>query len=290
MINASLISELRGKTGAGMLDCKKALEETNGNMEEAINYLRKKGATTAAKKAERIAAEGLSKILIKDNKAVVLEINCETDFASKNDLFTEMFDKIAEVLIESDATTVEEALELKIYDVTINDYIVDKTATIGEKLSFRRFEVLTKENDEVFGSYSHMDGKISVISLIKGDNEEVAKDISMHAAAMRPEYIKTTDVPEDVVNKEKEILTEEVIKEGKPEHIAPRIVEGKLGKFFEGIVLEEQFFIKDNAVKIKDYIKNNKSEIINLVRYEVGEGLEKRVENFEEEVMSQIKN
>lgn len=290
MISASMVKELREASGAGMMDCKKALEETNGDMEKAIDYLREKGISKAEKKADRIAAEGLSNIYIKDNKAVIVEVNCETDFVAKNNEFKELVDKIGNALLDNDVKSMEEALNVKLEDKTINDLIVNETATIGEKLSFRRFDIVVKNDTEVFGSYLHMGGKISSLVVLNGTNTDIAKDVAMQSAAMRPSYVFIKDVPEDVVAHEKEVLTEQAINEGKPEEIAKKMVEGRLNKFYKEICLNEQPFIKDSDVTIKDYLKKNDMELISMIRYEVGEGMEKRNDNFADEVMSQISN
>lgn len=289
MITAQLVNELRTKTGAGMMDCKKALVETEGDIEKAIDYLREKGIAKAAKKADRIAAEGVSKVFIDGNKALILELNCETDFVSSNEKFGELVDEVGEALIKSDAKTLEEALEVKAGEGTINDLIIAKTATIGEKLSLRRITVLEKGDDEVFGSYVHMGGKIAALTLLKGANEEVAKDVAMQAAAMRAEYVKEDDVPEDRIEREKKVFKEQAMEEGKPADIAEKMVMGRLKKFFKEICLVDQEFIKDSSMNIKTYVKNAGGEVLDMVRYEVGEGIEKREDNFAEEVMSQIK-
>lgn len=290
MISASMVKELREASGAGMMDCKKALEETKGDMEKAIDYLREKGISKAEKKADRIAAEGLSNIYIKDNKAVIVEVNCETDFVAKNNEFKELVDKIGNALLDNDVKSMEEALNVKLEDKTINDLIVNETATIGEKLSFRRFDIVVKNDTEVFGSYLHMGGKISSLVVLNGTNADIAKDVAMQSAAMRPSYVFIKDVPEDVVAHEKEVLTEQAINEGKPEEIAKKMVDGRLNKFYKEICLNEQPFIKDSDVTIKDYLKKNDMELISMIRYEVGEGMEKRNDNFADEVMSQISN
>ena len=287
MITANLVKELREATGAGMLDCKKALEATNGDFEEATNWLREKGISKAEKKASRIAAEGLANIYVDGNKAVILEVNSETDFVSKNDEFKELIDTIGNTILKSDVKTLEEALELTTDNGTINDYIVAKTAKIGEKLSFRRFEVVTKNDDETFGSYLHMGGKIAVLDVIKGGNSDVAKDVAMQAAAMKPRFIFESDVTEEDLAKEKEILKEQAVNEGKTPEIAEKMVQGRLRKFYEEQCLVDQAFIKDGDLTVTKYLENNKAELISLVRYEVGEGMEKREENFAEEVMKQ---
>lgn len=290
MISASLVKELRDKTGAGMMDAKKALEATNGNIEEAINYLRENGMVKAAKKESRIAAEGLAKTFIKDNKAVIIEVNSETDFVSKNDEFIKLIDEIGLSVLDNDVDTLEGAMELPSVEGSLNDLIVASIAKIGEKISFRRFETVTKNDDEVFGSYLHMGGKIAALTVLKGANEDVAKDVAMQAAAMKPQYVFPEEVPTDILDKEKEIIKNEAINEGKPEDIAEKMVEGRIKKFYKEICLAEQPFIKDGDVSVSKYVANNGGSIISMVRYEVGEGMEKREENFAEEVMKQMEN
>ena len=288
MVTAELVKELRDITGAGMMDCKKAFTETNGNSEEAVDWLREKGISKAEKKQSRIAAEGLANIFVKDNKAVILEVNSETDFVSKNDEFKKMVEAIGNVILESDVTTVEDALNLSVEGSTVNDYIVAKTAKIGEKLSFRRFEVVNKNDDEVFGSYLHMGGKIATLTVVKGSSEEVAKDIAMQAAAMKPKYVFETDVPESDIENEKKVLKEQAMNEGKSADIAEKMVEGRMKKFYKEQCLIDQVFIKDDSIDVSTYLKNNNSELISMIRYEVGEGMEHREENFAEEVMKQV--
>ena len=288
-ITASMVRDLREKTGAGMMDCKKALAETNGDMAASIDWLREKGIAKSAKKESRIAAEGLANIYIEGNRAVILEVNSETDFVSKNAEFTSMIDTIGNTILKSSAKTLEEALELKCEEGTINDLIVAKTAKIGEKLSLRRIAVLEKNDDENFGSYLHMGGRIAVLTVIKGASVDVAKDVAMQAAAMKPEYVFESEVPEDVINREREVQKEIAMSEGKPAEIAEKMVEGRIKKFFKEICLAEQTFIKDGDISVATYVKNNKGEIKTMVRFEVGEGIEKRSENFAEEVMNQIK-
>ena len=288
MISASLVKELREKTGAGMLDCKKALEANNGDLNASIDWLREKGISKAAKKADRIAAEGLAAILIEGNNAVVVEVNSETDFVAKNEEFQNMVDSILKAIIKSNATTVEEVLELKTEEGTVTDLIIAKTAKIGEKLSLRRFEKVVKNDNESFGSYIHMGGKIAVLTVISNVNEEVAKDVAMHAAAMRPSYIKASEVPAEELEKEKTVLKEQAINEGKPAEIAEKMVAGRIQKFYKEICLEEQPFVKDGDISVGTFVKNNGGEILKMVRFEVGEGMEKREENFAEEVAKQM--
>lgn len=287
MISASMVKELREATGAGMLDCKKALEASNGNMEDAITWLREKGISKAAKKASRIAAEGLAIAKVDGNKAVVVEVNSETDFVAKNEEFRKLVDTIAETVLKSDAKDIEEANKLTSEGKTIEELVVEKTATIGEKLSFRRFEILTKEDNQVFGTYSHMGGKIVALTLLDKD-EEVAKDIAMQVAAMRPLYLTREDVPADVLEKEKTILKEQAENEGLDPNKIDMIVNGRINKYYEEVCLVDQGFIKENKMKVNKYVESKNSKIISFVRYEVGEGMEKREENFADEVMKQI--
>ena len=289
MVDAKTVAELRAKTGAGMMDCKKALTETNGNLEAAIDYLREKGIAKAAKKESRIAAEGLANVYISGNKAVIIEVNSETDFVSKNDEFRAMLDTIGNTILNSEATTLEEVLELNTAEGTIKDLIVAKTAKIGEKLSLRRIEVVNKTDEETFGSYLHMGGKIAVLTLLKGANEEVAKDVAMQAAAMKPEYVREDEIPTERVEKERAIFKEQAMNEGKSAEIAEKMVEGRLKKFFKEICLVSQAFIKNNDVDVATYVKNNNGEVETMIIYEEGESMEKRNENFAEEVMNQIK-
>lgn len=287
MISASMVKELREISGAGMLDCKKALEATNGNMEEAITWLREKGISKAAKKQTRIAAEGLAHIEIKGNKAVIIEVNSETDFVAKNQEFVNLVKTIASTIIDNNVSTVEEALKLKAGENTLEELIIDKTSKIGEKISFRRFEIVEKEDTEVFGTYSHMGGKIAVLTRLT-NNEEVAKDVAMQAAAMRPLYLTREDVPSEVLEKERTILKEQAENEGLDPSKIDMIVNGRINKYYEEVCLIDQPFIKENKQKVSKYVESNGSKIISFTRYEVGEGMEKKEENFAEEVMKQI--
>lgn len=288
-ISASMVKDLRDKTGAGMMDCKKALVETNGDIDAAIDYLREKGISKAAKKAERIAAEGLSNIYINGNDAVVVELNSETDFVAKNSEFKELLDKIGNTILNSDAKDLEGALALTCDGVTLNDLIISATAKIGEKISLRRFAKVTKKDNEIFGDYLHMGGKISSLVIIEGGNKDVAHDVAMQAAAMRPLYTTIDAVPEEDVEHEKSVIKEQVVNEGKKLEYADKIIEGRIRKFFEETVLVEQTFIKDSSLTIKAYLEQNNAKLISLVKYEVGEGMEKRNDDFAAEVMSQIK-
>lgn len=288
MFTAQDVKNLREKTGAGMLDCKKALDETKGNIEEAINWLREKGISKALKKAERIAAEGLSEAVSNDTNAVIIEVNCETDFVARNEEFKTLINTIANAILNNEVKTMEDANKLVVDNETIEEKIVAFTAKIGEKISFRRFEKLAKTESQEFGIYSHMGGKITSVVVIEGNNHEVAKDIAMHVAAMNPSYLVSSDIPEDVLNKEREIIKEQSMNEGKPAEIAEKMVEGRIRKFFKEVCLVEQEFIKDPSLSVGNYAKNNNCSIVKMVRYEVGEGIEKRNDDFETEVMNQI--
>ncbi len=294
MINASDVKELREKTGAGMMDCKKALTEVNGDMEKAIDWLREKGIAKAEKKASRIAAEGLSQVKIDGNKAVILEVNCETDFVSKNENFISFIDELADVLLKENPKDMDAANELKLGSETVNEKLIALTAKIGEKLSFRRFEVVEKKDDEVFGSYLHMGGKIASLVVLKGNKEDVAKDVAMQDAAMAPVGVTREDIPEEMVNREKEVIKEQIKNDeknkGKSDDIIDKMSVGRLNKFFKEVCLVEQEFIKDSSLTVEKYVKENDSEIVKAVRYQVGEGIEKKQEDFASEVMSQINN
>lgn len=288
MFSANDVKTLREKTGAGMLDCKKALDATEGNMDQAIDWLRKKGISKAAKKESRIAAEGLSEIVVSSDKAVILEVNSETDFVAKNEEFTTFVKEAANAILKSDVTEIEKAMELETPNGKIKDYLVNLIAKIGEKISFRRFEVVTKASDEVFGVYSHMGGRITVLTVLKGDNESVARDVAMHIAAMNPSYMNRDMVPTEVIEKEKAIIKEQAVNEGKPADIAEKMVNGRINKFYKEVCLLEQPFVKDPDLSVKDFVKNNNSEVVKMVRFEVGDGIEKKQEDFASEVMSQI--
>lgn len=289
MIKASDVKQLREMTGAGMLDCKKALEEANGDIQKAIDWLREKGIAKAQKKAGRIAAEGLTNVIIEGNKAVIYEINSETDFVAKNDVFQKIVTEIGMLLLHNDVSEMESALMIKTDEGTLNDLIVNATAKIGEKISFRRFVKLVKQDNESFGQYLHMGGKISVLSLLEGDNDEVARNVAMHTAAMGPKYIRREDITSDDLEREKTILKEQAINEGKPAEIAEKMVTGRINKFYQEVCLEEQSFVKNGDITVKEYVQSNNCKIKLIVRYEVGEGLEKRCDNFKDEVMNQLK-
>ncbi len=294
MINANSVKELREKTGAGMMDCKKALTAVNGDMEKAVDWLREHGIAKAEKKQSRIAAEGLCQILVDGNNAVVVEVNSETDFVASNEKFINFVDLLAKAILENEVNTNEDVLNLVVDGETISEKLTNLVATIGEKLSFRRFVKVTKEDGDFFGVYKHMGGKIGTLVTVNGANEEVAKDVAMQAAAMNPIAAVRSEVPEKDVLHEKEVILTEIKNDpknaNKPDAILEKMSEGRLNKFFKEIVLEEQDFIKDSSLTVGQYVSNNGGKILSMVRFAVGEGIEKREENFAEEVASQIKN
>jgi elongation factor Ts len=287
-VTAQMVKQLRETTGAGMMDCKKALTETDGDMEKAIDFLREKGIAKAAKKADRIAAEGLTNITVEGNNAVILEVNSETDFVAKNEGFQTLTKELAAHILAAKPTTVEEALAQTMNGgTTVEEYINAAIAKIGEKLTLRRFAVLAKEDG---GAYLHMGGRIGVLTVLAGTTDEsVAKDVSMHIAAVNPKYIDRSAVTEEEIAHEREVLTQQALNEGKPEKIVVKMVEGRLGKFFEEICLVDQSFIKDPDVKVGKFVQAKGATVKSFVRYSVGEGIEKRQDNFAEEVMSQVK-
>ena len=288
-ITASLVKELRERTGAGMMDCKKALQQTDGNIEAAIDYLRENGIAKAAKKADRIAAEGLSYIEVKGNKAVILEINSETDFVAKNEKFVALVKNVAEAILAAEPKTLEEALQVEAQGGTVEAVINEGIATIGEKLSLRRFEVLSKTDADAFGAYSHMGGRIGVLTLVEGStDEEAAKDVAMHIAALAPKYLDESEVPADVLEHEKKVLTEQALNEGKPANIVEKMIVGRINKFLEEITVVKQKFVKDDSFTVEKFVASKGGKLAKFVRYEVGEGIEKKEDNFAEEVMSQV--
>lgn len=275
MINASLVKELREKTGAGMMDCKKALVATEGDLEKAVVWLRENGILKAQKKAHRVAAEGMCEYAIAGNKAVLFEVNCETDFVAKTKEFQELVKTIGNAILNSDVSDTEAALNVTTENGTVNDLLINATATIGEKIALRRVNVLEKTDDQVFGSYSHMNGKIAVVNVVEGCDELVAKDVCMHIAAMNPQFLNRDSVDPAELEKEREILRKETLNEGKPEKIVDRIVDGKIQKYFKTVCLVEQEFVKNPDQTVGDYLKANDGTILKFVRLEVGEGVEK---------------
>ena len=293
MITASMVKELREKTGAGMMDCKKVLTEAEGDMEKAIELLREKGIAKAAKKSDRIAAEGLVLgYVAEDSKlGAIVEVNSETDFVAQNAEFRAFVEAVAKQIALKNPANVEELLEQESIEESgkkVSEVLTDKIAKIGEKLSIRRF-VRFETQDGLIEKYIHGDGKIAVLVNMRNADNVLAKDICMQIAAAKPEFLNREAVPEVRVNKEMEILKVQAMNEGKPEAIAEKIVQGRVGKFYGEICLVEQEFVKDPSVKIQDLLKSKGAEIVEFARIEKGEGIEKKEENFAEEVMKQIK-
>lgn len=291
MISAAQVKELREKTGAGMMDCKKALEATEGDISAAIDWLREKGIAKAAKKADRVAAEGLTRVVVNGNTAALIEVNSETDFVAKNEQFLTLLDSLATTVAQKTPKTMEEALALDVNNQSVEDAIVSATATIGEKISFRRFEIVEKSDDQTFGLYMHNGGRISALSVIEGGNVDVAKDIAMQVASMTPSYVSRNDMPQEIVDKERntqlEIIKNDESLSSKPDKVIAGIVEGRLSKSLQDMCLVDQIYFKDQDIKVGKYLQSSNAKVISFVRYEVGEGIEKKVDNFVEEVMSQ---
>ncbi|HDD2334971.1 TPA: elongation factor Ts [Staphylococcus aureus] len=290
-ISAKLVKELREKTGAGMMDCKKALTETDGDIDKAIDYLREKGIAKAAKKADRIAAEGLVHVETKGNDAVIVEINSETDFVARNEGFQELVKEIANQVLDTKAETVEALMETTLPNgKSVDERIKEAISTIGEKLSVRRFAIRTKTDNDAFGAYLHMGGRIGVLTVVEGStDEEAARDVAMHIAAINPKYVSSEQVSEEEINHEREVLKQQALNEGKPENIVEKMVEGRLRKYLQEICAADQDFVKNPDVTVEAFLKTKGGKLVDFVRYEVGEGMEKREENFADEVKGQMK-
>ncbi|GAB6137626.1 translation elongation factor Ts [Halanaerobaculum tunisiense] len=289
-ISTADIKELRERTGAGMLDCKEALQEKDGDLEEAVDYLRTEGIASAEKKAGRAATEGLASVKAQGNKAVIAEVNSETDFAAKNDKFQEVVEEIVNHLLSEEPADVDQALEQTLAgaDKTVEKYLTEAITQIGENISLRRFEIIEKDDAAIFSTYIHMGGNIGVLALLEGGDEELAHNIAMHIAAANPDYLSRDDVPTADVEKEKKLLQEEAENEGKPEHIVEQIVKGRLDKFYEQNCLVEQEYIRDTDQTVGDLLAEAGATVKEFVRYEVGEGIEAEEEDFAEEVMSEV--
>jgi len=283
-VTAQMVKELRERTGAGMMDCKGALDHTNGDIEAAIDYLREKGIAKAAKKAGRIAAEGLCSVVTNGNQAVIFELNSETDFVSKNSQFLDLLDNVGNAILNSKASNADEALALLVDGKTIEFLLADATAKIGEKISLRRVSRVVKTDAQSFGAYKHMGGRIAVLAVIGTNNAEVAKDIAMHVAAQNPKYLDRSQVDQATLDHEKKVLTQQAIEEGKPANIAEKMVIGRLNKYLQDICLVDQGFVKDPDQKVSDYLKSHKTSVLSFIRLAVGEGIEKKEEDFAAEV------
>lgn len=292
MVTAAQVKDLREKTGAGMMDCKKVLTETDGDMEKAMELLRERGIAKAAKKSDRIAAEGLVECYVSEDGKVgaIVEVNSETDFVAKNEEFKTFVMNVAKQVAEKNPADVEELLGQSFIEEegkTVKEVLTDKIATIGENMNIRRFERF--ESTGLVEKYIHGDGKIAVlVDFSKGD-KEVAKDVCMQIAAARPEFVKREEVPQERVEKEMEILKVQAMNEGKPAEIAEKMVQGRIGKFYSEICLVDQEFVKDPDMKVSKLLETKNAEIVRFARFEKGEGIEKKEENFAEEVAKQIK-
>ena len=292
MISAALVKELREKTGAGMLDCKNALEESNGDMGKAVDWLREKGIAKAAKKAGRIAAEGLVKLCFIDNQAVIIEMNTETDFVAKNEQFLSLLDVVANAVLENKPADLDSASKIEVEGESIESRIINATANIGEKISLRRFVVEEKEKEQIFGLYTHFDNRIAVITVLDGGSEEVAKDIAMQVASMAPSFVSRGDMDEDFINHEKDIqrgiIANDETLANKPEKVLAGILEGRLSKTLQEMCLLDQVFFKNQDIKVSQFLKENNANCLRFVRFMVGEGLEKRTDDFAAEVASML--
>ena len=293
-IKASQVKELREKTGAGMMDCKKALTETDGDIAAAIDWLREKGIAKSQKKAGRIAAEGLTRVATEGNTGIIFEVNSETDFVAKNEQFLHLLDVIEKALLAAKPANTEAALEVETPEGKVNDLVINATATIGEKISFRRVAVVEKADDETFGKYMHMGGTISSLVVTKGGDETVAKNLAMQVASMNPIYATEADIPETAFNHEKELqmqmMKEDPKMANKPEKVLQNILKGKVKKHFKDQCLADQEFFLDSKKSVSQYLKEEKAEVVSFVRYhQVGEGIEKKEEDFAAEVAAQMK-
>ena len=289
-ISAKLVKELREKTGAGMMDCKKALIETDGDLDKAVDYLRENGIAKAAKKADRIAAEGAVYITSEGNEAVIVEINSETDLVARNEAFQTLVKNIASHILATKPADVETLYNSEIDGESVTSVMNNAVATIGEKLSIRRFTVETKTDNDAFGQYMHMGGRIGVLTVVEGTtDEEIAKDVAMHAAALNPKYVSREDVDQSELDHEREVLRQQALNEGKPEKIVDKMVEGRVRKFLEEICIVDQPFVKDSDQTVQQYLNTKNASLRSFVRYELGEGMEKREENFADEVLGQVK-
>ncbi|MGQ2286581.1 translation elongation factor Ts [Leuconostoc suionicum] len=288
-ITAAQVKELRDKTSVGMMDAKKALVEADGDLDKAIDLLREKGMAKAAKKGDRVAAEGMTAVAVKGNRAAIIELNSETDFVAGNAEFNELLNAVANTIVEFAPADVEAALALEVQEgQTLNDKIIGTTQITGEKITLRRFSVVEKSDSENFGSYSHLAGSISALVVVEGASEEAAKDIAMHVAAIAPQFVSDDQVPADVVAKEKEVQLASEDLNGKPDNIKERMVEGRIKKFLAEISLLDQPFVKNGDQTVAQFIASQNGSVKSFVRYQVGDGIEKQVTDLAEEVAKQL--
>lgn len=288
-ITAAQVKELRDKTSVGMMDAKKALVEADGDLDKAIDLLREKGMAKAAKKGDRIAAEGMTYVAVKGNKAAIIELNSETDFVAGNAEFNDLLKTVANTIVENSPADVEAALALEVEaGQTLNEKIIGTTQITGEKITLRRFTVVEKADSEKFGAYSHLAGSISALVVVEGASEEAAKDIAMHVAAIAPQYVSDADVPAEVVEKEKTVQLASEDLAGKPDNIKEKMVEGRIKKFLAEISLLDQAFVKNGDQTVAEFIASQNGSVKSFVRYQVGDGIEKKVTDLAEEVAKQL--
>jgi len=293
-ITASMVKELREKTSAGMLDCKKALDATNGNMEEAVKWLREKGIAKAVKKESLVAAEGLCSYAAKGNECVTFELNSQTDFVAQNAKFITLLETVGNTILNSKASNTEEALNIDVNGKTLNTVILEASGVIGEKISLRRVSRIVKTNNQVFGLYKHMGGRIVTVVVLDGSDDACAKDVAMHVAALNPKYVSRENIPAEYIANEKEVILAAALNENKasakpkPENIiAERIVPGRLEKSLKEICLLSQDFVKNPDQTVEAYVNGCKAKVASFVRIEVGEGIEKQESDFAAEVAAQ---
>lgn len=289
MSTMNLVKELREKSGAGILDCKKALEANDNDIDASLTWLREKGIASASKKADRIAAEGLATIAVDGNFAVICEINAETDFVAKNELFLDLVATVSNAVLAAKPANLEDAMKIDVEGAPLEEYLATKQAIIGEKLTFRRFEIIEKTSSQTFGDYLHQGGKIAVLSVVEGDSYEAARESSMQVAAMGAKFVSSDQVDQASMDAERDILRTQALNEGRPENIVDKMVEGRMRKYFEEVCLKEQKYFKNPEQTMDQFTKSLGSEILSFVAYTVGEGIEKKEDNFAEEVMSQAR-
>lgn len=288
-ITAAQVKELRDKTSVGMMDAKKALVEADGDLEKAIDLLREKGMAKAAKKGDRVAAEGMTFVAVKGNKAAIIELNSETDFVAGNAEFNDLLKAVANTVVEMSPADVEAALALEVEaGQTLNDKIIGTSQITGEKITLRRFAVVEKTDSENFGAYSHLAGSISALVVVDGASEEAAKDIAMHIAAIAPQYVSDAEVPADVIEREKAVQLASEDLAGKPDNIKEKMVEGRIKKFLAEITLLDQAFVKNSDQTVAEFIASQNGSVKSFLRYQVGEGIEKKVTDLAEEVAKQL--
>lgn len=288
-VTAKLVKELRDMTGVGMMDAKRALVAVDGDIDAAVDHLRETGMAKAAKKADRIAAEGLAGVYVDGNVGSITEINSETDFVSKNEQFQKLVKDVTEAIAKGNPSTLEDAQALEAGNGTIESEVLSATTKIGEKIGLRRFSRIEKTDDDVFGAYTHMGGRIAVLTVIEGSSdEELARDIAMHIAAINPKYVSREQVSQEEIDHETKVLTEQALNEGKPANIVEKMIVGRLNKYLADICLVDQPFVKDPDMTVGKYVASKGATVKSFVRFEVGEGIQKREENFAEEVMNQV--